>query len=154
MSNFADVIRQRNEEIDKRGRNPLDVIVKIHMRIFLFSLVNVWVCQFLGLSICTGPPDLMENDTDLKLGTHPLLDLIQKCFFFVFLKKWPWGPLASKNYRVTWIFRISPRFPNARYCPFFDKKVYSMQVGVLNFRSSFLVQYWTPWRSIIIHKHK
>ena len=82
MSNFADVIRQRNEEIDKRGRNPLDVIVKIHMRIFLFSLVNVWVSQFLDLSFCTGPPDLMENDTDLKLGTHPLLDLIQKWFFF------------------------------------------------------------------------
>ena len=31
--------------------------------------------------------------------------------FFVVSKKWPWVSPASKNCRVTWIFRISPRLP-------------------------------------------
>ena len=28
-----------------------------------------------------------------------------------FSKKWPWRPLNSKNYRVTWIFSIPPWWP-------------------------------------------
>ena len=37
--------------------------------------------------------------------------------FFVFSKKSPWRPLATKNCCVTWIFRISPPFP----CPWFPQ---------------------------------
>ena len=29
----------------------------------------------------------------------------------LFMNKWPPGALSSKNCRITWIFRISPRFP-------------------------------------------
>ena len=37
--------------------------------------------------------------------------LYLKTGFWFFSKEWPWRPLASKNFRVTWIFRISPRLP-------------------------------------------
>ena len=37
-------------------------------RIFIFDFVCLWVC--------TGPPDQMKNDTDLKFGTHTPLDHI------------------------------------------------------------------------------
>ena len=43
---------------------------------------------------------------------HTILPLtLFKPFFFVFSKKWPWGPLPSKKFRVTGIFRISARLP-------------------------------------------
>ena len=46
--------------------------------------------------------------------------------FFVFSIKSPWLPLASKNCRVTWIFRISPRLP----CCFFNQDIsYSADSG-------------------------
>ena len=32
-----------------------------------------------------------------------------KTGFLFFAKKGPWGPLVSKNCRITWIFRMSPR---------------------------------------------
>ena len=43
--------------------------------------------------------------------------IISKNGFFVFSKKWPWGPLASKNCRITRILRICPRL--SRYFPIF-----------------------------------
>ena len=42
---------------------------------------------------------------------HILPMTLSKNGFFVFSIKSPWRPLASKNCRVRWIFRISPRFP-------------------------------------------
>ena len=76
-------------------------------RIFLFSLVNMWLC----LSVCTAPFGHKEKRYRPEIWytySHwPYL----KMFFLFFRKKWLWGPLASKNCRVTWIFRISPRLP-------------------------------------------
>ena len=63
------------------------------------------------LCMCVTPPGQTKNDTDLKFGTHTPIDLIWKRVFCFFLKQWPWGPLASKNCRVTWILRITPRLP-------------------------------------------
>ena len=42
---------------------------------------------------------------------HILALTSSKNVFFVLSKKFSWRPLASKNCRVTWIFRISPRLP-------------------------------------------
>ena len=67
-------------------------------RIFLISLVF----------ICVKPPGQTKKDTDLKFSTHTT---ISKNEFFVFSKKSPWRPLTSKNWRVPWIFGISPRLP-------------------------------------------
>ena len=71
--------------------------------------VFVYVCIFY-LFICVTSPCQTENDTDLKFGRHTPIDLIWKRFLFVFSIKSPWRLLASKNCRVTWIFRISPRW--------------------------------------------
>ena len=67
-------------------------------RIFLFSFVNMCVYVSVRRLLAT-----TKKDTDLKFGTHTPLD---------FRKSDPKGrPLALKNCRVTWIFRIAPRLP-------------------------------------------
>ena len=67
-----------------------------------------WV--FFYKLVCTGPLGKTKNNTDVKFCTltHTPRSYPKPGFWF-FSKKWPWGPLALKNCRVTWIFCISPR---------------------------------------------
>ena len=89
-------------------------IFKIHVRRAAgrgYSYFHLWMC-FL---VCTGPPGLTKNDTDLKLGNKQPKITSKNVFFFVFSKNWQWEPLPSKNCRVSLIFRVSPRLPCLLY---------------------------------------
>ena len=62
------------------------------------------IALFVYLFICVTSPDQPKNDSDLKFDTYSHWPYLKNCFFFVFSKKSPWRPLASKNCRVTWFF--------------------------------------------------
>ena len=93
-------------------KNPCEVTSR--SRIFLFSLVNVSV----GLWVVR---DLLAKRKTIQTWNlaHILPLILSKNGFFVFSIKSPWRPLASKNCRVTWILRISPRFPSNSLFPDF-----------------------------------
>ena len=55
---------------------------------------------------------------------HILPSTLSKNESFVFSKKSPWRPLGSKNCRVTWIFRKSPRLPCFNFFFFFWGKLW------------------------------
>ena len=55
---------------------------------------------------------------------HILVLTLSKNEFFVFSKKSPWRPLTSKNYRITWIFRISPPKPCFIFHTFSKVEIY------------------------------
>ena len=38
--------------------------------------IPIFTCKCVGLSLCTRPPGQTKNYTDLKFGTHTLLDRI------------------------------------------------------------------------------
>ena len=65
-------------------------------RIFLFSLLYV----FMYLFDCVTPPGQTKNRPEIWYPPSPRRHLKT---VFVFSKKWPWGPPAQKNCRVTWI---------------------------------------------------
>ena len=65
--------------------------------------VYFYICSYICWCVCPRHPYQMKNDGDLKF---PRLHLQR--FFFVFRKKWPWGPLASKNWYVKWISAYLP----------------------------------------------
>ena len=63
-------------------------------RIFLFSLVI-----YMSVGWWFERDLLAKRKTIQTWNLNPPLDHIKNVFFFS--KKWPWGSLASKNYRVT-----------------------------------------------------
>ena len=71
---------------------------------FLSFNLYLYMCVFM----CVTPPGINEKRYRPEIR-HTLTS--SKNGFFVFSKKWPWGQLASKNYSLTWIFRISLLFP-------------------------------------------
>ena len=86
-------------------------------RLSLLSFIHSYVC---GL-FCGFVRDLLTEGKTIQtlnlLHTLPLT--ISKNKFFVFFRKnWPWGSLAMKNCRVTWIFCITPRLPCFYLLPF------------------------------------
>ena len=95
--------------------------VKIHVRraaaedILKFTCICVCVCiyVFIYVIIYLFVSRLLATLTTIQTWNlaHILPLTLSKNGFFVFSIKSPWRPLASKNCRVTWIFRISPRLP-------------------------------------------
>ena len=91
--------------------------IKIHVRraaagdILKFTCICVCVCIYVCIYLCVSR--LLATLTTIQTWNlaHILPLTLSKNGFFVFLIKSPWRPLASKNCRVTWIFRISPRLP-------------------------------------------
>ena len=83
----------------------------------LFIYLFVWLC------ICVTPPDQTKNVQTWNLALILLLTL-SKNGSFVFSKKSPWWPLASKNCHVMWIFSIS--LPLPCFC------IYSFQINNLS----------------------
>ena len=78
--------------------------------IFLISLLYVCIFVYVSIYLChlSWPNEKRYRPEIWHTYSHwPYL----KTCFFVFSIKSPWRPLASKNCRVTWIFRISPRSP-------------------------------------------
>ena len=81
----------------------------------------------------------------------------QKTGFFVFSIKSPWRPLASKNCRVTWIFRISPRLPCYTFCHTFPQKIlifsyvkprfFALKFVFLN-EITKVKLFWSKWRYV------
>ena len=88
-------------------------IVKIHVssrsRIFLISLV--YLCMYLYIYLCVSRLLAKRKTIQTWNLAHILPLTLSKNGFLVFSIKSPWRPLASKNCRVTWIFRITPRLP-------------------------------------------
>ena len=68
-------------------------------RIYVFSLVNILVCWLVYPALFGHNEKRYRPEIWYKHSPRPYL----KTCFFVFSKKWPWGPLASKNCRVSWI---------------------------------------------------
>ena len=95
----------------KRGcQNPS--AASSQSRIFLISLVYVCINVFIYLCIylchASWPDEKRYRPEIWYTYCHrPYL----KTYFMFFSKKGSLGPLTLKNCRVTWIFRISPRFP-------------------------------------------
>ena len=74
----------------------------------ILNFTRICICVFVYLFVWR----LLAKRRTLqtwKLAHILPLTLSKKRFFFP--KKSPWRPLALKNCRVTWIFRISPRLP-------------------------------------------
>ena len=78
-------------------------------RIFLKSLVYLWMCVFIYLWVSR----LLAKRKTIQTWNleHTLPLTLSKNRFLVFSIKSPWRPLDSKNCPVTWIFHISPRLP-------------------------------------------
>ena len=84
--------------------------------------------------MCVTAPGQTKYDTDLKFGLQYIIPLtLSKNGFFVFSIKSPWRPLASKNCRVTWIFRISPRLPCYIYIWQFLKNCLQQEPAFISF---------------------
>ena len=91
--------------------------IKIHVRraaaedILKFTCICVCVCIYLFIYVFVSR--LLATLTTIQTWNfaHILPLTLSKNGFFVFSIKSPWRPLALKNCRVTWIFRISPRLP-------------------------------------------
>ena len=68
------------------------------------------ICVYLFVYLCHVSWPNEKRYRPEMLYTYSHRPYLKKRFLF-FRKKWPWGPLASKNCHVTWIFRISPQMP-------------------------------------------
>ena len=106
-NNFKFTIKKKqknpiNGYLDDYCQNPS--VASSRSRIFFNSLV------YLCIYLCVTSTGQRKNDTNLKFGTHTPIDLIKNGFFGFSIKS-PWRPVASKNYCVMCIFRISPRLP-------------------------------------------
>jgi len=109
--------------------------IKIHVRraaaedILKFTCICVCVCIYLFMYLFVSR--LLATLPTLQTWNfaHILPLTLSKNGFFVFSIKSPWRPLASKNCRVTWIFRISPRSPCLIF--FFPKTIGKCHFAIL-----------------------
>ena len=97
------------------------------------SLVYMWTVT-VGLYGTSWPNEKLYRP-EIWFTHSPRPNL--KMGFMVFSKKRSRGPLASKNCRVTWIFRISPRSPS---CSVFWKIVKKWGFSFLLFLMISLLQ--------------
>ena len=68
---------------------------------------------------------------------------LSKHKFFVFSKKSSWRPLASKNCRVTWIFRISSRLPCFDFLSYFGKSFLILRLTDYFYILSIFLKYFS-----------
>ena len=130
--------------------------------ILKFTSICVYVSVYVFFCLChvSWPNEKWYRPmatSDLKLGTHTLpashWPYLKRGFFI----KSPWRPLASKNCRVTWIFRISPRLPCYTFCHTFPQKIlifsyvkprfFALKFVFLN-EITKVKLFWSKWRYV------
>ena len=100
------------------GKQPVEDIPN-----FNCTCVYGCICLFIYLYYASWPNEKRYRPEIWHTYSH--WPYLKTGFFFVFSIKSPWRSLASKNWRVTWIFRISPWLPCFHFFP--------NQRGPLNF---------------------
>ena len=85
-----------------------------------FTRICVCLCIYVFIYLCHFSwPDEKRYTPDIW-HTYSRWTYLKTVFFLFFWIKSPWRPLSSKNCRVTWIFRISPRLPSLYYICLYD----------------------------------
>ena len=84
------------------GRGYSQIHSYIYVFVYVFIYLFIYVCHVYWQNEKIYRPEIRHT-----YSHWPYL----KAVLLVFSIKSPWRPLASKNCRVTWIFRISPRLP-------------------------------------------